>query len=103
MTKKEQLLKKLEEQQDEYENDLLLEAKEKFAKSIKIGIDNLSESLTDADYDVLLKENNLIGKLLSIAIIHDVEFGEYKCGWQNVEGYLDSKRWNKKHTSDEEM
>lgn len=103
MTKKEQLLKKIEEQQDEYENDLLLEAKEKFAKNIKTGIDNLTEKLTDADFDILLKENNLIGKLLSKSIIHEIEFTEYQCGWQNLEGYLNEKRWAKRHSSNEEM
>ncbi|MCM1556920.1 MAG: hypothetical protein NC087_05240 [Anaeroplasma bactoclasticum] len=103
MTKKEQLLKKLEEQQTEYENDLLLDVKEKFAKNIKLGIEKLSEDLTDEDYDILLKENNLIGKLLSKSIVSELEFTEYQCGWQNIEGYLNEKRFSKRHTSDEEM
>lgn len=103
MTKKEQLLKKLEEQQTEYENDLLLEAKEKFAKNIQIGIEKLAEKLTDEDYDILLNENNLIGKLLSKSIISEIEFTEYLCGWQTVEGYLNEKRWAKRRTSNEEM
>ncbi len=103
MTKKEQLLKQIKEQQIEYENDLLLDAKEKFAKNIKTGIENLSEKLTDEDFDILLKENNLIGKLLSKSIIHELEFTEYQCGWQNIEGFLSEKRWAKRHSSNEEM
>lgn len=103
MTKKEQLLKKIEEQQDAYENDLLLDAKEKYAKSIKNGIEKLSEKLTDADYDILLRQNNLLGALLSRAITEEVEFCEYQCGWQDIEGFLYVKRQMAKHTSDEEM
>ena len=103
MTKQDQLLKKIEEQQYEYENDLLLEAKEKFANYIKIGIKNLEKTLSDEDFDVLIKEDNLVGKLLNRAITFDVEFTEYQCGWQNIEGFLQEKRFSKKHTSDEEM
>lgn len=104
MTKKEQLLKQIEEQKNLYMNDLLLDVKEKFAKNIKIGLEHLAKELVDADYDFLLEEKNLMSKFLNDYIIESLKFNEYGCGWKQIDGYLYDRRMALRHSSkNEEM
>lgn len=100
MTKKEQLLNKIKEQEQNYLNDKLILAKANFKQSILTGFEQIE--LSDIDIDILLKEDNLLGKLLDRSINKSLEFQEYSCGWQDIEGFINDKKYQKQ-SSNEEM
>ena len=100
MTKKEQLLNKIKEQEQNYLNDKLILAKANFKQSILTKFEQIE--LSDIDIDILLKEDNLLGELLDRSINKSLEFQEYSCGWQDIEGFINDKK-NQKQSSNEEM
>ena len=103
MTKKEQLLKIIESQKEDFYNDTLLKAKKDFEKSIIKGIENYDD-FKDKDLDILLKEDNLLSKLMIRAICWELNMQEFSCGWQDIIGFIEDKKWEqRKKISDEEM
>lgn len=103
MNKLEELLNKIDSQKRLYYCDMLTDAKLNFEESTIKAIKENPEMWSDKELDILLKEDNLPGTLLNRSINWHLEVEEKSCGWQDLKGFIEHKKLQKRHSSDKEM